>query len=73
MANVPFVYVSVNFWRTLHPKTTVAMTLPPGMKGVFWFSVGAFMLLYLALLTLRTGLGRQQAELERAYLELDEE
>ena len=23
MANAPFVYVSVNYWRTLHPKTTV--------------------------------------------------
>ena len=27
MANVPFVYVSVNYWRTLHPKTSVVMTL----------------------------------------------
>src|ERR671938_1946649 len=23
MANVPFVYISVNYWRTLHPKTSV--------------------------------------------------
>ncbi len=73
MANVPFVYVSVNFWRTLHPKTTVAMTLPPGMKGPFWFSVAAFVLLYVTLLTIRTSLGRQRAELERAFLDLEEE
>ena len=26
MANVPFVYWSVNVWRTVHPKTTVVMT-----------------------------------------------
>lgn len=73
MVNVPFVYVSVNIWRTLHPKTTVVMTLPPGMKGPFWFSVGAFALLYGPLLWLRTQLGRQRAELERAYLESEEE
>ncbi len=28
MANAPFVYISVNVWRTLHPKTTVVPTLP---------------------------------------------
>ncbi len=73
MANVPFVYISVNIWRTLHPKTTVVSTLPPGMRGPFWFCVAAFALLYIALLTIRTSLGREAAELERAYLELDEE
>ncbi len=73
MANVPFVYVSVNIWRTLHPKTTVVTTLPPGMRGPFWFCVLAFALLYIALLSLRTSLGRERAELERAYLELEEE
>ncbi len=72
MANVPFVYVSVNLWRTLHPKTTVAMSLPPGMKAPFWFCVLAFMLLYIALLSIRTTYGRQRADLERAYLELEE-
>lgn len=73
MANVPFVYVSVNLWRTLHPRTTVAMALPAGMKGPFWFCVAAFALLYIALLTIRTSFGRERAELERAYLELEEE
>ena len=33
MANVPFVYLSVNVWRTVHPKTTVVPTLQPGMGG----------------------------------------
>ncbi len=28
MANVPFIYVSVNVWRTLHPQTSVVPTLP---------------------------------------------
>ena len=73
MANVPFVYVSVNFWRTLHPKTTVVMTLASGMRLPFWFSVAAFLVLYVALLTIRTSLGRERAEVERAYLEMEEE
>src|SRR5512133_2433442 len=33
MANVPFVYVSVNVWRTIHPTTRVVPTLAPGMRG----------------------------------------
>ena len=72
MANVPFVYVSVNVWRTLHPKTTVIPSLAPGMRGVFWFCVAAFAVLYGLLLTARTRLADQQAEIERLYLEADE-
>lgn len=72
MANVPFVYVSVNYWRTIHPKTSVVMTLGPGMRGTFWFCVLAFMLLYGLLLTLRTRLEDRQAEVEQLYLALEE-
>ena len=71
MANVPFVYVSVNVWRTLHPQTTVVPTLAAGMRGPFWFCVLAFMMLYAALLTPRVRLEEQRAELERLYLEHD--
>ena len=28
MATSPFVYLSVNIWRTIHPLTTVVPTLP---------------------------------------------
>ena len=28
LANVPFIFVSVNVWRTLHPQTSVIPTLP---------------------------------------------
>jgi heme exporter protein C len=72
MANVPFVYVSVNFWRTLHPKTTVVMSLAPGMRPVFWWCVAAFLLLYATLLAVRVRLGEQEAEVERLYLDLDD-
>jgi len=67
-ANVPFVYVSVNIWRTIHPKTTVVPTLKTGMFGAFWFSVAAFMLLLALLMTLRLGLERQRARLDELYL-----
>jgi len=73
MADVPFVYVSVNIWRTLHPKTTVIPELPKPMMGPFWFSVAAFVVLYIALLGIRTALGRERSELERAFLDLEEE
>jgi heme exporter protein C len=72
MANVPFVYVSVNYWRTLHPKTSVVMTLGPGMRGAFWFCVAAFAILYLLLLTLRKRLEDRQAMVEQLYLAVEE-
>jgi heme exporter protein C len=71
-ANVPFVYVSVNIWRTIHPKTTVVPTLRAGMFGAFWFSVAAFMILLTLLMTLRLRLERQRAALDALYLADDD-
>jgi len=68
MFNVPFVYWSVNIWRTVHPKTSVVPTLGPGMFGTFWFSVLAFMLLFALLMTLRVRLENQRATLDDLYL-----
>ena len=67
-ANVPFIYISVNIWRTIHPQTTVATSLPAGMRGPFWFCVGAFFLLYTLLMTARVRLERQRAALDDLYL-----
>ena len=76
MANVPFVYVSVNIWRTIHPLTTVVPTLGASMGpralAAFWFSALSFMLLFALLLTMRVQLEERRAELDRLYLE-DEE
>ena len=72
MANVPFVYVSVNIWRTVHPTTKVVPTLQPSMAGPFWFCVAAFFLLYVLLLAIRVHLEHQKAEVERLYLAADE-
>jgi len=71
-ANVPFIYLSVNIWRTLHPKTTVVPTLPPGMRGPFWFCALTLFLLYLVLLTARIHLERQQNALDELYLALED-
>lgn len=68
MANVPFVYVSVNIWRTLHPATSVIPTLAPGMRGPFWFCVLAFVVLFGLLLALRARLEQRRAEVEHLYL-----
>jgi heme exporter protein C len=72
MANVPFVYWSVNVWRTLHPKTTVVPTLQPGMRGPFWFCVTAFLLLYVLAITARAHLEAERARLEEIYLAIEE-
>jgi heme exporter protein C len=68
MANVPFVYWSVNVWRTMHPKTSVIPSLQAGMFGPFWFCVAAFMLLSIVILALRTELEKRRQELDALYL-----
>ena len=72
MANVPFVYWSVNFWRTLHPKTTVVMSLDPAMRPAFWWSILAFFLLFTALMMARVHLERMRERLEHLYLALED-
>jgi len=66
--NVPFIYVSVNVWRTMHPKTTVVPSLQPGMRGPFWFSFLALLLLYVLLMTARVHLERQRTALDELFL-----
>ena len=68
MANVPFIYVSVNYWRTIHPATSVVPTLPVEMGVPLWFCVAAFTLLFVVLLQMRARLARQEARLEALYL-----
>jgi heme exporter protein C len=71
-ANVPFIYLSVNIWRTIHPQTTVSTSLPAGMRLPFWFAASAFFLLYSLLLTARIHLERQRAALDDLYLAAEE-
>ena len=71
MANAPFVYISVNVWRTMHPKTTVVPTLPVDFATALWVSFGGFLLLYIALLTARVRLEEQRAALDRLFMEIE--
>jgi len=72
MANVPFIYVSVNVWRTLHPMTSVVPTLPSDMGAALWFCFTAFTMLFIALLNLRASLEFQRLRVEELYLAEDE-
>ena len=72
MALVPFVYVSVNFWNRVHPKTTVIATLPPEMAWPLRWSILAFLLLFTALLIARVRVEGARTQLEEAYIALEE-
>lgn len=71
MANVPFIYISVNYWRTIHPKTSVIPKLPVDMGIAFWFCVTAFVMLFILLLRLRVRLEEQRARVDALYLSVD--
>ena len=72
MANVPFVYWSVNVWRTVHPKTSVVMTLQPSMGIPFLLCSLAFVGLMTLLLYARVGLENMRAEIDELYLLLED-
>ena len=70
MANVPFVYWSVNIWRTVHPTTNVVPSLGPGMREAFWWCAAAYLLLYIALLAARARLEAQRIALDELHFEM---
>jgi heme exporter protein C len=72
MATSPFVYLSVNIWRTIHPLTTVVPTLPVDFALPLWYAFSGFLLLYIALLMLRMNIEQQRAMLDQLYLESEE-
>ena len=48
-ATAPFIYKSADWWRTIHPQTSVMKTLgdkAPPMWNVVWFCGAAFVLLF---------------------------
>ena len=71
MANVPFIYISVNYWRTIHPTTNVVPTLPTSFGLPLWFSAVTFLLMYVLLLRMRVRLEEQRARLDVLYLSAD--
>jgi heme exporter protein C len=71
-ANVPFIYLSVNYWRTIHPPTSVIPTLPSDMSLPLWYCVATFLFLYVLLLKMRTRLEEQRTRLDALYLRIDD-
>ena len=71
MANVPFIYISVNYWRTIHPTTNVVPTLPTSFGVPLWFSAVSFLLLFVLLLRMRIRLEEQRAKVDAMYLSMD--
>src|SRR6476659_8520062 len=72
-ATAPFIYKSVDWWRTIHPKTSVMRTLADTSGGaIMWnvvmFCVAAFLLLFGLLLAARMRLEESRGELDRLYL-----
>jgi heme exporter protein C len=70
--NVPLVYKSVDFWRTVHPQTTVVPKLDPKMRPAFWSAFLLMTLVWALLLTIRTRLEKTRAELAALRLDADE-
>jgi heme exporter protein C len=73
-ATAPFIYKSADWWRTVHPQTSVMKTLgekAPVMWNVVWFCGTAFVLLFVVLLIVRVELEERRAELDRLYLEAE--
>jgi heme exporter protein C len=71
-ATAPFVYKSVDWWRTIHPKTSVVQTLVPEMWYVILFCTVTFLLLCALLLAARVRLETLRVELDQRYLALED-
>jgi len=64
--DVPIVYMSIRWWRTIHPVVLrpKGTEVDPAMLATLLISLGAFTLLYFCLLRQRISLERQKDELE---------
>src|SRR6185503_8782753 len=70
--DVPLVYKSVDYWRTVHPKTTVVPTLDPRMRPAFWSAFLLMLLVWSLLLALRYRLEGSRAALAALRLDADD-
>ncbi len=71
----PFIYKATDWWRNIHPATTVMRTLGDKFLGawyVVWFCTAAFLLLFVVVLAARVRLEELRAELDRLYLAAEE-
>jgi heme exporter protein C len=75
-ATAPFVYKSVDIWRTVHPRTSVVPELlkgsMPGSGLPFALSAIGFVLLATLLMMVRVNLAKRQMALDELYLDYEE-
>ncbi|MGE0705310.1 MAG: cytochrome c biogenesis protein CcsA [Vicinamibacterales bacterium] len=70
-ADSVIVYKAVDWWRTIHPLTSVVRSLgetSPEMYGALLYCSVCFILLFALLLMARVGLEERRAELDQLYL-----
>jgi heme exporter protein C len=70
--DIPLVYFSVRFFRSIHPQTTVVSTLGPGMRSAFWLSLLSFTVLWFVLMSLRLAVENAQARIVELEVLLDQ-
>ena len=64
-ANVPIVYLSVIWWRTLHQPPSSPRSVSPEILWTLLFNVTAFTLVYVYLMMRRIRLAKVEGELEQ--------
>jgi heme exporter protein C len=70
--DIPLVYFSVRYFRSIHPQTTVVSTLGPGMRGAFWLSLLTFTVLWFILMSVRLAAENAQARIIDLEVLLDQ-
>jgi heme exporter protein C len=64
-ANVPIVYMSVTWWRTLHQPPSSPRSVSPDILWTLMLNLAAFTLVYAYLMVRRVRLERLEGELEK--------
>lgn len=67
--NVPFVYFSVSWWRSIHPEADVVRTLDPAMRPAFWSMTTTMSFLCILLFVLRLRVARLEQTIEEHTIE----
>jgi heme exporter protein C len=70
--DVPVIYYAVKIWKTTHPKTGVVQSLPGSLYAALWPALIALTLTAFALVWIRARQARLEAELDDAWVALDE-
>jgi heme exporter protein C len=72
--DVPIVYFSVKWWRTIHPKVIDenGVYMPPEMAFTLFYSIVTFLVLYIALLWYRIDYERLKSRVQTHKLQIQD-